>query len=147
MVKETCPVGTRLARLMATDQTSKPGEFKLNFSLESEEIVDSKNKKKTSDGRRRKHFTVCNSGYFYDVTPHMRMCASQIEPNSGDLLLLAPLDPNLGLVLKLRVTDEDQMEAAKEISVKVRDVNDHAPKFARGRYEYRIREGEKLAVT
>ena len=77
-VREDCPVGSRLARVVATEEAARPGLTKLTFRVEAEEVaeVDSTRQRVLmKDRRRKRHFTV--------------------EPNTGDILLLQKLSAKL----------------------------------------------------
>ncbi len=53
----------------------------------------------------------------------------QIEPNSGDILLLRPLSPSLRYSLNVTVEAAASSEVTAEVEVEVEDENDHAPKW------------------
>ena len=68
----------------------------------------------------------------------------QIEPNSGDILLLRPLTSAFSYTLDVTVTSDSGLASTVAVAISVDDVNDNAPVFAKEKYEYRIREGMLL---
>lgn len=121
-------MGTRLARVMATDDSESPDSFKLAFQILSESVQNLRYPKTKVESRRRSHLGS-SDGHF------------QIEESSGDLVLLRKLSPALKFYLNISVTDDKDMKATIEVEINVQDVNDHAPKFDPESYQFEVDEG------
>ena len=125
-IKEDTPIGTYLARIMATDESSSLNEFKLVYTLKDETVENLRGKKSkiveaaAAEGKR--HF--------------------KIDPVSGNLLLTSRLSSSLKYVVGFSIADEKGNLIEEEITVTVKDVNDHSPMFEREDYEFDIEEGE-----
>ena len=128
LVKETAPVGTKIAQLVITDQTSQQLENGLKFEIVKETTNVQPNlfrlpKRQISKDSNQpdKHF--------------------QIDHSTGYLSLTKKLSVRHKYILEIQVTDDSGLTAQTSIEASVDDVNDHPPVFAKTSYEFRISEG------
>ena len=129
LVKETAPVGTKLAQLVITDQTSQQLEKQLKFNIIEETTnvhpnlfrLPKRQISKENDNNENRHFAV--------------------DATDGYLLLTRKLSVTHKYTLKVEVTDESGLTALTTIEASVEDVNDHPPVFAKTSYEFKISEG------
>ena len=129
LVKETCPVGTKIAQLVITDQKSQQLEGDLEFKIldETTDIqpnlfrLPKRQISKDSNGISNTHF--------------------RIDGETGYLLLTRKLSVRHKYTLLIQVTDSSGLTAQTKIAASVEDVNDHGPVFAKRSYEFRISEG------
>jgi protocadherin Fat 4 len=130
MVKETAPVGTKIAQLVITDQKSQTVQSGLKFVI-IEETTDTQ----PNLFRLPKRQTEKNSQRTgKDLHFH-------IDSTNGYLSLLKKLSVRHKYHLKIQVTDDTGLTAVTTIEASVEDVNDHPPVFAKSSYEFRISEG------
>ena len=135
-VVETAPVGTRLARVMVTDEeerlTSGSGsKFRLKFAVEDEEVHNLRSPKRHIVERKDDDTADLDGG-----KGHFK-----IEPSSGDIILFRKLSPALKYLLNVSVTDESALRTHVTLKIGVEDVNDNRPHFDRAEYGFQIDEG------
>ena len=129
LVKETAPVGTKIARLVITDQESQQLEYGLSFNIIEETSNIQPNLFRLPKRQIKDVKTDPDQNFF------------SIDKNTGYLSLLKKLNIRHKYLLKIQVTDESGLTAETKIEATVEDVNDHAPVFAKANYEFRISEG------
>ncbi len=132
LVKETAPVGTKLAQLVITDQKSQQLENGLKFEI----VQETSNIQPNLFRLPKRQISKDNVGSDARTDTHF-----QIDATTGYLSLTRKLSVSRKYTLLIQVVDESGLTAQTSIEASVEDVNDHPPVFAKTSYEFRITEG------
>jgi hypothetical protein len=124
-VVETAPVGTRLARVMATDEARR-GEIRLTFAVEDEAVHNLRSPKRHVEIERQHE---SKKGHF------------RVDASSGDLILLRKLSPALKYLLNVSISDASNLKTVVTLKISVEDVNDKKPHFDQRAYRFTVEEG------
>ena len=136
-IKEDAPVGTKLARLVVTDQKSQQVEDGLEFVIIEEKTDNQPNLFRLPKRQTSQHGAANadkDKGHF------------AIDKSTGYLSLLRKLSVTDKYQLRIQVTDNLGLTAFTDIVAMVEDVNDHPPVFAKSAYEFRVSEGNYTNV-